>query len=456
MPTQATHVAKSQRAIGIVRVSQVGGREGDSFASPDEQRDRIQAACERDNLRLLDTIDELDVSGGTPLDRRAGLRRAVEMVESGEADVVVAAYFDRLVRSLRVQDELVSRVEAAGGRVLAVDVGQVTNGSAGQWLSGTMLGAVSEYQRRTTAERSAEAQGAAVRRGAYIGRVPAGYLRGPHGVLMVDSDTAPAVTEAFAMRAAGATVAEVRTFLAGHDIETSYAGAGRLLNKRAYLGESRFGELVNPDAHAALVDVETFRRVQRARVPAGRRAKSDYLLARLDVLRCGSCGRPMSASTGHKGRSRIYRCSSHAGDGCPRPVTVSADLVERAVVDAVLAKLDDMEGRAAAESNVRAAEAEAERAQAELDAAIRVLSDFGDEDAAREHLTELRTARDAAVEKLDQLGGTGAAVKTINAARDWDTGTLADHRAVVRATVERVTIAPGRGASRISVELFGE
>jgi DNA invertase Pin-like site-specific DNA recombinase len=70
------------------------------------------------------------VSGGTPLDKRDGLRRAVEAVEALEADVIVAAYFDRLVRSLRVQDDLVSRVEAAGGQVLAVDVGRVTNGSA--------------------------------------------------------------------------------------------------------------------------------------------------------------------------------------------------------------------------------------------------------------------------------------------------------------------------------------
>src|SRR4051794_38982223 len=97
-----------RRAIGLVRVSQVNGREGESFASPAEQRDRIVAACERDGLELLETIDELDVSGGKPLADRAGLRRAIEAVEAGQADVIVAAYFDRLVRSLRVQDELVS------------------------------------------------------------------------------------------------------------------------------------------------------------------------------------------------------------------------------------------------------------------------------------------------------------------------------------------------------------
>ncbi|HJX48212.1 MAG TPA: recombinase family protein, partial [Gaiellaceae bacterium] len=120
--------------------------------SPSEQAERIRAACVRDDLTLVETIEELDVSGGTALAKRPGLRRAVELVEAGEADVIVAAYFDRLVRSLSVQAELVSRVEAAGGAILAVDIGQVTDASAGQWLSGTMLGAVSEYARRVTSE----------------------------------------------------------------------------------------------------------------------------------------------------------------------------------------------------------------------------------------------------------------------------------------------------------------
>jgi DNA invertase Pin-like site-specific DNA recombinase len=75
-----------QRAIGIVRVSQTKGREGESFASPAEQRERIEAACDRDGLRLLRVYDELDVSGGTPLAQRTGLRSAVEAIEAGEAD----------------------------------------------------------------------------------------------------------------------------------------------------------------------------------------------------------------------------------------------------------------------------------------------------------------------------------------------------------------------------------
>jgi len=41
------HGRPQRRAVGIVRVSRVSGRDGESFASPDEQRQRIEVECER-------------------------------------------------------------------------------------------------------------------------------------------------------------------------------------------------------------------------------------------------------------------------------------------------------------------------------------------------------------------------------------------------------------------------
>ena len=40
-------------------------------------------------------IPEIDVSGRLPLSKRPGLLEAVEMVEAGQADHIVVAYFDR-------------------------------------------------------------------------------------------------------------------------------------------------------------------------------------------------------------------------------------------------------------------------------------------------------------------------------------------------------------------------
>lgn len=314
-----------------------------------------------------------------------------------------------------------------------------------------MLGAVSEYQRRIAAERSAEAQARAVARGVLpYPNVPSGYVRGDDGRLVPDPDTAPVVADAFRMRADGATVAEVRAFLAIHGIRRSYQSVGALLASRVVLGEIHFGDLVNLEAHPAIVDVGVWTRVQRARVTRGRKPKSERLLARLGVLRCATCNARMVVGTSNNGRYPLYRCPP-TGD-CPQRVTVSAELVEGIVVDAVRDALSDIEGRASAQQNIGDAEHAVERAQADLDAAIRVFAGLEDEQAARERLGELGEARDRAEDRVEQLGASRGAV-AVNAARDWDRLSLDGRRALIRATVESVTVAPGRGADRVTVEL---
>ena len=52
-------------AIGIVRVSETKGRNGDGFVSPTEQRERIEAACERDGTeRRVEDVDPAVVEVG--------------------------------------------------------------------------------------------------------------------------------------------------------------------------------------------------------------------------------------------------------------------------------------------------------------------------------------------------------------------------------------------------------
>jgi site-specific DNA recombinase len=441
------------RALGIVRVSQVKGREGDSFASPAEQRERIAQACERDGMVLLKVVDELDVSGGTPLAKRAGLRGAVETIEAGAADVLVAAYFDRLVRSLKVQAEVVERVEAAGGRVLALDVGAVTNGTAGQWLSATLLGTVAEYYRRSSGERVGAAQARAVARGVpTYPNVPPGYVRGAGGTLERDPRLAAVVADMFERRAAGATIGELRDFLRAHGIARSAHGVQSMLASRVYLGELHFGALHNLTAHEPIVDRATWQRVQRVRTARGPRPKSERLLARLGVLRCGTCDARMVVGSANHGGYPLYRCPPN-GD-CPRRVTVSAKLVERVVVETVCAELADVEGRASAAGEAQAAELAAERAQADLDAAVRAFAGLEDEASVRERLGELRERRDRARDRADELRGTRTALTV--SVDDWDRLTVDERRALVRAVVARVMIAPGRGAGRVRVELVGE
>lgn len=439
-----------------MRVSRVGDRNGERFVSPTEQRERIEAACEHNGLELVDVQRELDVSGGAPLDKRPGLRSAVELVEAGEAEVIVVAYLDRLVPSLSVQAEVVTRVEAAGGAFLALDVGEVTAETASRWLSGTMLGAVAEYHRRATAERAEDAKRRAVERGVPpFPNVPPGYRKREDGRLEPDPETAPVVAQAFELRAGGATVMEVRAFLREHGIERSFHGVGSLLGSRIVLGELRFGDYLNEHAHAGIVPTAVFERVQRMKLPRGRRPSSDRLLARLGVLRCGTCGSRMVVGTTTQQGKRypIYRCPP-VGD-CPRRVTINAAVAEAAIVQAVQELLADVNGSASVDADVGQAERDLAARQTELDAAIRTLAPVADEEAARDKLAGLRTARDEAQDKLAALAEATLPAMTVSAG---DLPLLAsdERRALIRSTIAEATVAPGRGSARLTIVPRGE
>jgi DNA invertase Pin-like site-specific DNA recombinase len=439
--------------VGIVRVSHVGGRVGEF--SPEDQEKRIRDECKRQGFRLVDVIRELDVSGGTPLERRHGLRGAIELVESGRAEVIVCAYFDRLVRSLDVQLEVMERVEQVGGTIIAVDVGHVTNGTAAKRLSSNMIGAVAEYHRGVSAERTVDAKVRAVAQGvAPFPNIPHGYRRGEDKRTELDAKTSPIVAEGFRLRAKGATIREVREHLRVHGVVLSYHGVQAMLCNRFYLGELHFGALVNLEAHPALIDSATWNRAQHQHIPRGRRPKSERLLARLGVLRCATCGaRMVIGSTDQRGkRYWMYRCPPTSD--CPQRVTISADLAEQVVEDEVRRLLQGMRGKATAKSGAKDAARKLEQAQSELDAAIAVFTGAGvqGESASVERLSGLRQARDKAQEWLEELQDIDAAVFVVDAEADWNLLTLVERRALIRATVVHATVVPGRGSDRITVE----
>jgi DNA invertase Pin-like site-specific DNA recombinase len=160
------------RDVVVVRVSEKGDREDEHFHSPEVQIEAARRWARDRGERLVGApIPEIDVSGRLPLSKRPGLLAAIEMIEAGRADQLVVAYFDRLVRSLKVQLEVIERVERAGGRgdlrAFALDHGKLTNGTAAQRLSTNMLGSVFQYFAEITGEKVTAAQARAVTRGVY-------------------------------------------------------------------------------------------------------------------------------------------------------------------------------------------------------------------------------------------------------------------------------------------------
>jgi DNA invertase Pin-like site-specific DNA recombinase len=425
------------RVFAVTRQS----RGDDNSQSVGEQEARIRDWCEREGHELVGVATEQDVSGGRPLMKRPGLLRAVEAVESGQADAVAVAYFDRLVRSLQVQAEVVERVERAGGRVATGDVGEVSYATAGGWLSSTMLGAVAEYHRRTTSERVKSAHQRLAAEGKWRGgKVPIGLTL--HDGRLVPSDSAQVVLDAYEMRERGSSLEEVRRHLraeTGLELR-SLNIVQRMLKNPIY-------------TELGIVPAALYRRVSELKAPRGKRPSSDRLLARLGVLRCGECGSRMVVATAtgsRKQRVPVYRCPP--GNACTCRQAITATIAEGVVVHAVRVALREEHGRAG--QDMRPAEAEAERARSAFAAAVEAFDGFGDAAAVRDKLASLKAEVDATEDALDRA--RRQASFSIRPGLAWDELTLDERRDLIRAVVERADVEPGKGAERVRVTLAPE
>ena len=103
---------------GYIRVSEVRGRDGESFISPSVQREEIEGWARSHDAVLGQVFEELDESGARA--NRPLLKRAIARVESGESNGIVVAKFDRFARSVVDGLRSIARIESAGGTFVSV------------------------------------------------------------------------------------------------------------------------------------------------------------------------------------------------------------------------------------------------------------------------------------------------------------------------------------------------
>ena len=436
-------MATPTRALGIRRVSKVAGR-GDALQSLKVQSDQIERYCDSRGWKLLETLDEPDVSGHAKLADRHALGPAVEALQSGRADVIVFGEHDRAFRNLKEQWAIVELIEEAGGELHCADLGllAVDNGTDDEWFNGSLHGLLTEKQWRVIRRKSMAGQAKAIEDGKVPVMLIPGLRRSDDGAVEIDPKRAGAVTEAFRLRDKGATIAEVRKQLRRRGIERSHGGTSALLKSRQAVGEISFGDKRLPAP--ALVARDTFERVQKQVVPRGPKSRSERLLARLGVLRCATCDARMVVGTSNNSAYFVYRCPSTSD--CPRRVSISAPKAEEFVAEWVKAKLEGIEETASTAAEVGVAAEELERAQERYDTAMRMLDP--DEPAAQERLTQLRAERDVARERHERARDLLDATEYAVSAADWPSLSLKGRRDLIRAVLERVEVSPGRGADR--------
>jgi DNA invertase Pin-like site-specific DNA recombinase len=346
---------------GYVRVSKVAGRRGERFISPAVQRELIEGWATGRGARVLEIFQELDESGGRA--DRPQLEKALRRVEDGVSQGIVVSKVDRFGRSLIHGLAAIERIKVAGGTFVSVQDGLDTSTDTGRLVLRILL-SLGEWESERIGASWQQALARAVARGVYVAPgAPVGYRRTRSGRLRPDSKTAGAIVEVFRRRADGETCAALAKWLEAQGVRTAWNNPGwtsmsmaKLVRKRVYLGEVRYGSHFNERAHPPLIDEATWQAAQYPRRVVVLHGREPALLARL--VRCAGCSMTMTAGW-HRSNKRpweiVYVCNRHSAAGrCPAPASIGAAYLEAYVEECVF----DLLRRRRSEPTVDLAQAE--------------------------------------------------------------------------------------------------
>lgn len=198
----------TRRIIGYVRVStREQALDGYGLTA---QRDKLAEACKARGWNLVAIHADEGISGSKPYQKRAGLMRAVNAVEAGEADTIVVWRTDRLGRLAVDGFWLLDRAERGGWSLVDLEADADSATRSGSFVWGLRL-VVAQDERRAISDRTREAMAVAKANGIRLGRP--------------SSLPAEVVARIVAERAAGRTFAAIGAGLEQDGIATAQGGA---------------------------------------------------------------------------------------------------------------------------------------------------------------------------------------------------------------------------------------
>ncbi len=354
------------RCAIYTRVSSDAELEQD-FNSLDNQREAAEAYVKSQAhegwILLRDRYDDGGFSGGSM--ERPALQKLLEVIRSGQIDVVVVYKVDRLTRSLADFAKLVELFDARGVSFVSVTQAFNTTTSMGRLTLNVLL-SFAQFEREVTGERIRDKIAASKKKGLWMGGVvPLGYRvenRALHGV----EDHANFVRALFRRYLEVGAVVPLKTALDSENVRLPVRtdGTGKLtggghisrghlykiLSNPIYVGRLSHKGQAFEGQHAKIVDRETWDRVQEqlARHANARRSPVRASEARLAGKLYDDRGSRMSPSEAARGGRRWrYYVSQAILQGRKQEAgsiaRVAAQELEDKVLETVRASLGDRE-----------------------------------------------------------------------------------------------------------------
>lgn len=317
-----------RRAIIYCRISKDSAGKG---LGVERQEESCRAFCVARGWDVADVIVENDTSASKGI-RPLYAAMLSDVAQFRTADVIVSWAVDRLTRSPREIEDLISLSERTGITIATVN-GELDLSSDQGRLVGRILGSVA----RAEVERKGERQRAAYRQSQSRGEVPRGRILGYGKGGVIIEDEAELVRDLFAQFVAGRGVSgivkELNAAAVPSSRGTKWSRNGltwllrnpRYIGKRARLvgppkGALTAWEMVSEGKWPAIIDPETFVAAQARftkSLSTSKRVGPHKVHLGSGLVACGVCGSRVVSYYKHYTRvdgtritSRHYKCAT--------------------------------------------------------------------------------------------------------------------------------------------------
>jgi len=143
--------------------------QSDSRTGLEAQRRAIAAACKRRGWQLVEVVEDAGFSAKDL--KRPGIEEALRVLESADAQALVAAKQIGLSRSLLDLTTLIATAQQQGWALVALDCALATTTPAEE-ASATLLATFAPCERRSISQRTREALALKRSQGVRLGRPP--------------------------------------------------------------------------------------------------------------------------------------------------------------------------------------------------------------------------------------------------------------------------------------------
>ena len=286
---------------------------GQSDQSIEGQLRDCRAFCKANHYRIVAIYIDRATTARKDVEKRIHLMEMIADSAKQNWDYVVVWKLDRFSRNRNDSAIMKMRLRKNGVKVLSATE-HLSDNPESILLESVLEGMAEFFSAELSQKVTRGMRESALKCHSVGGHVPLGYKIKDHK-LVVDSDTAHIVQEAFALYANGVSVAEIaRKFnAAGYktakNTEFNRSSFKVMFQNVRYIGTYTYKDIRIENGVPAIIDRELFDAVQRrlsktATAPARGKAKVDYLLS--GKLFCGHCGASMNGESGVGRSGKTY------------------------------------------------------------------------------------------------------------------------------------------------------